>query len=319
MTDLSLVIPCFNEEEAIPFFYEETQKVIAELKRTEVIQNAEYIFIDDGSKDKTLEILKSLSQKDASVHYISFSRNFGKESAMYAGMKFSRGMFVTIMDADLQDPPNLLPKMLSAIINEGFDSVATRRSTRKGEPFLRSVFAKCFYRLMNSICRTELVSGARDYRLMTRKFVNSVLSLSEYNRFSKGLFGWVGFKTKWIDFENVERVAGSTKWSFWKLFGYAIEGILAFTEKPLVASAFVGVISTFASVAALIFIIIRRLCFGDAVQGWASTICVILFIGGLQMLFIGVLGEYLAKAYLEVKKRPMFICRESDIEKLEGE
>ncbi len=318
MTDLSLVIPCFNEEEVIPLFYEESQKVINELKTQKIIRDAEYIFVDDGSKDKTLEIVKSLSEKDSTVHYISFSRNFGKEAAMYAGLKAAKGSFVTIMDADLQDPPSLLPQMLDAIKNEGFDSVATRRSSRKGEPVLRSFFARRFYSLMNKICRTELVSGARDYRLMNRKVVNAILSMSEYNRFSKGLFGWVGFKTKWISFENVERAAGKTKWSFWKLFKYAVEGIVAFTEKPLIASAVAGVLSTFAAVAALLFIIVRRLVFGDPVQGWASTICIILFIGGLQMFFTGILGEYLAKTYLEVKKRPVFICRESDIEEIEN-
>lgn len=317
--DLSLIIPCYNEEEVIYLFYKETECIISQLKEKQYIQSYEYIFVDDGSKDKTLSLIKSLAQENKSVHYISFSRNFGKESAMYAGIKASKGKYVTIMDADLQDPPHLLPTMLNAIINEGYDSVATRRSSRKGEPFLRSFFARCFYKLMNKICKTELISGARDYRLMNRKFVNAILSMSEYNRFSKGMFGWVGFKTKWIDFENVERAAGKTKWSFWKLFKYAIEGIVTFTEKPLVISAVAGIIVTVLSLIALLFIVIRRLVYGDPVQGWASTICIILFLGGQQMLFTGILGEYLAKTYLEVKNRPIFICSDTNIETIMGE
>ena len=310
---LDIVVPCFNEEETIPLFYKEASNAIAALQKQKTIGQTQIFFIDDGSKDKTLEIIKELSQKDKNVKFISFSRNFGKEAAIYAGLKNSCACYVTIMDADLQDPPSLLPQMFAYIKSEGYDSVATRRKDRKGEPILRSLFARIFYKIMNKICKTELVSGARDYRLMNRKFVEAVLSLSEYNRFSKGMFGWVGFKTKWIDFENVERAAGKTKWSFWNLFKYAIEGIIAFTEKPLIISAVTGIFCTILSMMALIFIIIRKIFFGDPVAGWASSACIILFTSGLEMFFMGIIGEYLAKTYLEVKKRPIYISKESNI------
>jgi len=313
-SSLAIVVPCYNEEEALPLFYKEASKTIETLKKAKTISQAQIIFVDDGSKDQTLKIIKELAQKDKNVKFISFSRNFGKEAAIYAGLNNSRADYVTLMDADLQDPPSLLPEMFGYIKDQKYDSVATRRKDRKGEPILRSFFARIFYKIMNKICKTELVSGARDYRLMNRNFVDALLSLSEYNRFSKGMFGWVGFKTKWIDFENVERAAGKTKWSFWSLFKYAIEGIIAFTEKPLIISAITGVICTILSMLALIFIVVRRICFGDPVAGWASSACIILFTSGLEMFFMGIVGEYLAKTYLEVKKRPIYISKESNIE-----
>ncbi len=307
---ISVIVPCYNEEESVPLFYKEIQNTIKVLAKYKF----ELLFIDDGSKDKTLKKIVDIAEKDKAVKYISFSRNFGKESAIYAGLKNASGDFVVMMDADLQDPPRLLPDMLSAIEEEGYDSVATRRVSRKGEPPLRSLFARLFYKLMNKISKTEIISGARDYRLMTRKFVNAILELSEYNRFSKGLFGWVGFKTKWIEFENVERIAGSTKWSFCSLTKYAIDGIVAFSEKPLVFSAIIGMFVTLSSFAGLIFIIIRKIMFGDPVAGWASTICIVLFLSGIQILCIGILGEYLAKTYLEVKNRPIYICAKTNID-----
>lgn len=306
---LSIIVPCMNEEEAIPIFYKEILRVIREMKD----ETFEILFIDDGSTDKTLEIIKKLSENDKIVKYISFSRNFGKEAAMYAGLENAKGDYVAVMDVDLQDPPSLLPEMYKAVTVDGYDSVATRRITRKGEPPIRSFFARSFYKIMNKICKTDVVDGARDYRLMNRSFVNALLSLGEKGRFSKGLFGWVGFKTKWIEFENVERVAGETKWSFWKLFIYAIDGITAFSTAPLILSALVGMLFSLISFFALMFIAIRQLIFGNPVDGWASTICIILFCGGLQMFFIGVIGEYLAKLFTEVKNRPIYICRDTNL------
>lgn len=307
---LSIIVPCFNEEEALPIFYHEF-KALTEKMNEEIF---ELILIDDGSHDNTLPIMKELAGQDPRVKYISFSRNFGKEAAIFAGMENSKGDYVAIMDVDLQDPPSLLPEMYMAITKEGYDSVATRRVTRKGEPPIRSFFARKFYKIMNKISKTELVDGARDYRLMNRRFVNSILSMGEYNRFSKGLFGWVGFKNKWIEFENVERSAGETKWSFWKLLVYAIDGVVAFSTAPLVLSTVVGILFSIIAFIAILFILIRKLIFGDPVAGWASTICITLFISGLQMFFIGILGQYLAKTYLEVKKRPIYICADTNIE-----
>ena len=307
---ISIIVPCYNEEESLFYFYNEILKVINYMKN----YSFEVLCIDDGSKDNTLEILKKLSIKDKRIKYISFSRNFGKEAAMYAGLKKSSGDYVVIMDADLQDPPSLLPEMINFIKKENFDSVATRRVTRKGEPPIRSFFARLFYKIMNKISKTEIVDGARDYRLMTRQFVNSLLELSEYNRFSKGLFGWVGYKTKWFEFENVERVAGETKWSFYKLLLYSMEGIVAFSTVPLIISAIMGVLFCLISMIFIFFIVVRTLLFGDPVSGWPSTICIILLLGGIQLLSVGVLGEYLAKTYLEVKKRPIFISKESNID-----
>ena len=275
----------------------------------------EILYIDDGSKDNTLQEIHHLAEQDERVKYISFSRNFGKEAAIYAGLKNASGDLVAIMDADLQDPPALLPEMYHAIMEEGYDSVATRRVDRKGEPPVRSFFARKFYKLMNNISNTDIVDGARDYRLMNRKFVNALLELGEYNRFSKGLFGWVGFKTKWIEFENVERVAGETKWSFWKLFRYSIEGIVAFSTAPLALAAVLGVIMCILGAIAIVFIVVRQLAFGNAVAGWASLACIILFLGGVQLLCLGILGSYMSKTYLEVKNRPIYICGETNIEK----
>ncbi|MDO4921000.1 MAG: glycosyltransferase family 2 protein [Phascolarctobacterium sp.] len=307
---ISIIIPCFNEEEALPFFYNEIDRVAAELRE----EMLELIFIDDGSKDNTLEILKNLARQDNRVKYISFSRNFGKEAAIYAGLRAAKGEYAALMDADLQDPPSLLPEMYKAVTQEGYDSVATRRVTRKGEPPIRSFFARLFYRIMNRFSKTDLVDGARDYRLMNRKFIEALLSMQEYNRFSKGLFGWVGFKTKWIEFENVERIAGETKWSFIKLLIYAIEGIVAFSTAPLVFATLIGLVCCLFAFGSTAFIVMRKLLFDDPIQGWASTISISLFLGGVQLLCIGILGQYLAKTYLETKKRPIFIIGESNVE-----
>lgn len=305
---ISIIVPCYNEQEALPYFY----KAFQELTQNMVQESFELILVDDGSKDKTLAVIKKLAEADKRIAFISFSRNFGKEAAILAGLRYSKGDYVALMDADLQDPPALLPEMYQAVTQEGYDSAATRRVTRKGEPPIRSFFARRFYRLMNKISNTDLVDGARDYRLMNRKFVNALLSMQEYNRFSKGLFGWVGFKTKWIEFENVERVAGETKWSFWKLLIYAIEGIVAFSTTPLVLATVVGLVCCLFAFGGTTFIVIRKLLFGDQIQGWASTISVLLFLGGIQLLCIGILGQYLAKTYLETKNRPVYIVNESN-------
>lgn len=309
---LSVIVPCYNEEKALPMFYKEFLKV----KNLMPSETFELILIDDGSSDNTAEIMKELASHDDSVVYILLSRNFGKEATVYAGLENSHGDFVVVMDADLQDPPMLLPEMYKTVLEDGYDSVATRRVTRKGEPPIRSFFARQFYKIMNKISNTDLVDGARDYRLMNRNFVNAILSLGEYNRFSKGLFGWVGFKTKWLEYENVERIAGESKWSFWKLFVYAIDGIVAFSTVPLTISAVTGICMAFLSFLAMLFIIIRRLIFGDPVAGWASTATIIFFVSGIQMLFIGVLGQYLSKTYLEVKHRPIYICRETNTKEM---
>ena len=309
---ISIVVPCYNEEVALVFFQKEIDRVSQELMPDVTF---EILYIDDGSKDNTLQEIHHLAEQDERVKYISFSRNFGKEAAIYAGLKNASGDLVAIMDADLQDPPALLPEMYHAIMEEGYDSAATRRVDRKGEPPVRSFFARKFYRLMNKISNTDIVDGARDYRLMNRKFVNALLEMGEYNRFSKGLFGWVGFKTKWIEFENVERVAGETKWSFWKLFRYSIEGIVAFSTVPLALAAVLGVLMCILGAIAIIFIVVRQLAFGNAVAGWASLACIILFLGGVQLLCLGILGSYMSKTYLEVKNRPIYICGETNIEK----
>lgn len=309
---ISIVVPCYNEEVALVFFQKEIDRVSQELMPDVTF---EILYIDDGSKDNTLQEIHHLAEQDKRVKYISFSRNFGKEAAIYAGLKNASGDLVAIMDADLQDPPALLPEMYHAIMEEGYDSAATRRVDRKGEPPVRSFFARKFYKLMNNISNTDIVDGARDYRLMNRKFVNALLELGEYNRFSKGLFGWVGFKTKWIEFENVERVAGETKWSFWKLFRYSIEGIVAFSTAPLALAAVLGVIMCILGAIAIVFIVVRQLAFGNSVAGWASLACIILFLGGVQLLCLGILESYMSKTYLEVKNRPIYICGETNIEK----
>ncbi|CDE56411.1 MAG TPA: glycosyltransferase [Clostridiales bacterium] len=310
MEKISVVVSCYNEEKALPLFYEEMERV--RKKDFEGIVEFEYIFVNDGSKDNTLKIIKELNQKDPKVRYISFSRNFGKEAAMYAGLEAAEGDYVTLMDADLQDPPALLKQMYDAIKNEGYDSVGTRRVTRKGEPPIRSFFARMFYKIINKMSNIEMVDGARDYRLMKRQVVDSIISLKEYNRYSKGLFSFVGFDTKWIEYENVERVAGETKWSFWKLFKYALEGITAFSTTPLIFSSIVGLIFCLVAFIAIIFIIVKTLVYGDPTAGWPSMACIIVFVSGIQLFTIGIIGQYLSKTYLEVKKRPIYIIKETE-------
>lgn len=305
---ISIVVPCYNEAETVPHFYNEITKVAAEMDSVEF----EFIFVDDGSKDKTVEKLRDLAKQDNRVRYISFSRNFGKEPAMYAGLKESRGDFVAIMDADLQDPPALIPEMYNSVKNEDFDSVATRRSTRKGEPPIRSFFARIFYKIINRISDTEMVEGARDFRMMNRKMTDAVLSLEEYNRFTKGIFSWVGYKTKWLEYENIERVAGTTKFNFWKLFKYSLECIIAFSTAPLVLASFIGILFTAIAFISIIALIIRELVWEVSAAGWPSTMVVILLIGGIQIFSIGILGQYLSKTYLETKKRPIYLVRETE-------
>lgn len=304
----SCIVPCFNEEEVIPIYYKEMQKV---RKQEEGKIDFEIIFIDDGSKDKTLEVIKKLNEQDDSVHYVSFSRNFGKEAALYAGLEHAKGEYVVTMDVDLQDPPYLIPEMIRCIEEEGYDSVATRRMTRKGEPPIRSFFARRFYSLINKISDADIVDGARDFRMMKRNMVEAILSMPEYNRFTKGIFGWVGFKTKWLEFQNVERAAGETKWSFWKLFRYALEGIIAFSTVPLTIVSLIGVIVCIVAFLFLLFVVIRAAAFGDPVAGWPSLVCIVSFSSGIQLLGIGVVGMYLSKTYLETKKRPIYIKKES--------
>ena len=303
---ISTVAPCYNEEAAIPLFYQELCRVAEEMADAEF----EFLFVDDGSKDGTLEILRELNQRDARVHYVSFSRNFGKEAGIYAGLQNVSGDFVAILDADMQDPPSLLPEMYRIVSEEEYDCVGTRRVTRKGEPPVRSMFARIFYRLMNRISKTEVVDGARDFQLMSRKVVDAVLSVGEYNRFSKGIFGWVGFKKKWLEYENVERVAGETKWSFWSLFIYALDGIIAFSTAPLVISSIVGILLCVVSFVLILIVVIKTLVWGDPVAGYPSLVCIICFISGIQLLCMGILGQYLAKTYLETKKRPVYLIRE---------
>lgn len=307
--DISVVVPCYNEQGALPFYYDKMKEVMALLPEL----SFEIIIVDDGSTDGTLETAKQLAKSDDRIRYISFSRNFGKEAAMYAGFKNASGKYTAIMDADLQDPPEMLPKMYRVITEEGYDAVGTRRVTRKGEPPVRSFFARKFYKIMSRISKANMVDGARDYRLMNRKYVDALLSLGEYNRFSKGLFGWVGFKVKWLEFENVNRIAGETKWSFGQLFLYSLDGLVAFSNVPLYMASIAGIGSFIAAIAAMIFIIVRRLVFGDPVAGWASTVVIILFIGGIQLLSIGILGLYLSKLYLEAKNRPIYLLDETNI------
>lgn len=304
---LSVVVSCYNEEESIPLFYQEICRVAREMDYI----NFEFIFVNDGSSDKTLEIVKKLNKKDKRVRYVSFSRNFGKEAAMYAGLEASLGDYVTLMDADLQDPPSMLEEMYKLIVDEGYDCVGTRRVTRKGEPPIRSFFARQFYKLINKLSDIEMVDGARDYRIMTRQMINSIVKMREYNRYSKGLFSFVGYKTKWLEYENVERVAGETKWSFWKLFIYAIDGITAFSTKPLVMSAFVGFLFCIISFIMILIIIVKTLLYGDPVGGWPSMVCIIFMVSGIQLFCMGIMGQYLAKTYLETKNRPIYIVKES--------
>lgn len=308
MKKISVIVPCYNEEEALPIFYAELSKVLRGLER-----EYEFLFINDGSKDSTLSILKQLAQQDSHVYYLSFSRNFGKEAAMYAGFCNVKGDYIAVMDADMQDPPSLLPEMLEILDTGEYDSVATRRENRKGEPPIRSWFAKKFYQIINKISDADIVDGARDFRLMRREMVDAIVSMGEYNRFSKGIFGWVGFRTYWFSYENVERVSGQTKWSFWKLFKYAIDGIISFSHVPLSIASWFGIGMTGFSFLTLLIIVFRKLMFGDPVAGWASTICIIIFIGGIQMLCLGIIGQYIAKIYMETKQRPHYIVSETNL------
>lgn len=342
MKTISIVVPCYNEAAALPLFYEEALKVIDTLRKD---YKFEFILVDDGSIDDTLAVMKSLVAEDPRVFYVSFSRNFGKEAALLAGLEHASGDLIATMDADCQDPPSLLPELLKyvdpqpdqnpqpsqktsnqnpqpsqkdqnpAVTNhtpEKYDCAATRRVSRKGEPPIRSFCARIFYKLINRMSKVEMVDGARDYRLMTRQVVDAIISCQEYNRYSKGLWSFVGFKTKWVEFENVERVAGETKWSFWKLFKYAIEGIVAFSTVPLTLAAFLGVLFCFIAFIIILIVVIKTLAFGDPVSGWPSLVCLFMFMGGIQLFFLGVIGEYLAKAYLETKHRPHYITRETN-------
>ena len=311
MKKISVVVPCYNEQEALPIFYVETTKELEKIPDV----TWEFVLVDDGSKDKTLETMQKLAEKDDRVKYISFSRNFGKESAMYAGLENATGDYVVLMDADLQDPPALLGRMVKEIEENGYDCVGTRRVTRKGEPPIRSFFARMFYKLMAKISKTEIVDGARDFRMMKREMVDAVVKMCEYNRFSKGILSWVGFKTLWLEYENIERVAGQTKWNFWKLFIYSIDGIVAFSTAPLVISSVLGIAICFVAFCLMAFYVVKAIVFGDPVSGFPTLISVILMLGGLQLLCLGILGQYLAKTYLETKGRPIYIVGKTNIEK----
>ena len=308
MALFTAIVPCCNEEENIEYFYSEFMKNEPFLREKGL--EFELLFVDDGSTDQTAAAVRSLRRRDERVHLLSFSRNFGKEAAMYAGLQHAKGDYVAIMDADLQDPPSLLPEMFGYLLYEGYDQAATRRVTRTGEPKIRSFFARMFYKIINRFSDTEIVDGARDFRLMKRCVVDAILSVKEYNRFSKGIFEWVGFRTKWIEFENVERRYGETKWSFWKLFAYALDGITAFSTVPLALAAFMGILFCLVAFVMIIFVIVRKLMFGDPTSGWPSLVCIILMVGGIQLLCIGVIGQYLSKMYLEVKDRPIYILKE---------
>ena len=311
MAVISIIVPCYNEEASLPFFLPEIKKVADHMSAAYSV-NLDILFINDGSKDNTLAVLRDAAAHDSIVRYLSFSRNFGKEAAMYAGFQNCVGDYAAVMDADMQDPPSLLPQMYEILQTGEYDSVATRRVTRKGEPPIRSFFARSFYKLINKISDADIVDGARDFRLMTRQMVDAILSLCEYNRFSKGIFGWVGFRTKWLPYENIERVAGESKWSFWKLFLYSLEGITAFSTAPLAIASIMGVILCFIAFLFICVILVKTLAFGDPVGGWPSTMCVILFLGGIQLFCIGILGQYLAKTYLETKHRPIYIIQETN-------
>lgn len=316
MVDITLVVPAYNEEAVLELFYNETSKVMAK-ELSDV--SFEYLFIDDGSSDRTMKVIKSLVERDEKVKFVSFSRNFGKEAAIYAGLKYANGKNVVVMDADLQDPPALLPEMYHLIQSGEYDCVGTRRVTRAGEPPIRSFFARLFYKIMGKISKTEVVDGARDFQMMNRKVVDAILSMGEYNRFSKGIIGWVGYKKKWLEYENVERAAGETKWSFWKLFIYAIEGITAFSTAPLVLASVMGVVMCIAAFLAIIFIIVRTAIYGDPTSGWPSMVCIIMLVSGVQLLSIGVLGQYISKIYLETKRRPIFLVGETNTKRLDEE
>ena len=312
-TVVTAIVPCYNEEAALPYFLREIRKVADAMSATYDL-NFEFLFVNDGSKDSTLHILRTAAKEDSRVRYISFSRNFGKEAAIYAGLKNAAGDYVAVMDADMQDPPALLPEMYEALQSGEYDSVATRRVDRKGEPPIRSFFARCFYKIINRISDADIVDGARDFRLMKRQMVDAIVSMGEYKRFSKGIFGWVGFRTKWLPYENVERVAGETKWSFWKLFKYSLQGIVAFSTAPLAIASVVGLVSCFVAFLMIVYIIGKTLIFGDPVGGWPSLACMVMFMGGIQLFCMGILGQYLAKTYLETKRRPIYIVAETNKE-----
>jgi glucosyltransferase len=305
---ISIIVSCYNEEESIPLFYEEINKVAQKMNYADF----EFIFINDGSKDKTIDILRNYAKKDSRIRYVSFSRNFGKEAAMFAGMECARGDYITFMDADLQDPPSLLPKMYKLIKEENYDCIGTRRVSRKGEPVIRSFFARRFYRLINKISKIEMVDGARDYRFMTKQMADSIGALREYNRYSKGIFSFVGFNTKWIEYENIERVKGETKWSFWRLFIYALDGITDFSTVPLAISAFIGLLFCIISFIVILFVIGRTVINGDPVAGWPSLVCIIFMVSGIQLFCVGIIGQYLSKTYLETKRRPIYIIKETE-------
>ncbi len=315
MKHISIVVPCYNEEEALPLYYEAMLPVLDQLRAMGA--ETDFVFVDDGSGDGTLRVLRGLREKDERCGYVSFSRNFGKEAAMYAGLQHAKGDYVAVMDVDLQDPPEMLTEMLQILEgspeDDPIDCVATRRTDRKGEPPIRSFFARCFYKLINKISKTEIVDGARDYRLMTRRMVDAILSMSEYNRFSKGIFSWVGFKTHWLEYVNRERAAGETKWNFRKLLLYSIDGITAFSTAPLAIASYTGIAMCAVSFIALLVVFFRALAYGDPVAGWPSMVCIMLFLGGFQLLCIGVLGQYLAKTYLEVKNRPQYVLQEKNL------
>lgn len=304
----SIVVPCYNEEKTIPIYYGEMCSVIAQITALDF----EFWFIDDGSSDGTLGEIKKLRRNDERVHFVSFSRNFGKEAGLYAGLSHARGSYIVTMDVDMQDPPSLLPKMYEAVVNEGYDCCAAKRVDRRGEPPIRSFFARSFYRLIHKISKTDIVDGARDYRFMSRSMADSILSMAEYNRFSKGIFSWVGFKTKWLSYKNVGRIAGETKWSFWKLFLYSIEGIVAFSTAPLSIASVMGFIFCILAFIGVIFIFVRALIFGDPVAGWPSLVCIVTLLGGIQLLCMGIMGMYLSKTYLETKHRPIYIAKEEE-------
>lgn len=309
MKKISIVVPCYNEEESLPLFYKAVDKITDKMKKK---ASFEFVFVNDGSRDKTLEILRDLAKKDDRVRYISFSRNFGKEAGIYAGLENATGDYVTTMDADLQDPPELLEEMFDTLESGEYDCCATKSTSRNGYSFFRKLFTKWFYKIIGKLSKTEMIAGARDFRLMTRQMVDAIVSMKEYNRYSKGLFSFVGFRTKWIEFENQERVAGTTKWNFWKLFTYAIDGIVGFSTQPLLIAAFLGVLFCLIAFVMIVVIVVKTLAFGDPVSGWPSLACIIFLVGGVNLFCTGIIGEYLAKVYLEVKNRPIYIVAETE-------
>ena len=307
MNKISIIVPVYNEEEAIKIFYDKITEVSAKMEA-----DFEYIFVNDGSKDKTLEIAKEYAKKDLRVRFVSFSRNFGKEAAMYAGLQASTGDYVAIMDVDLQDPPDLIPEMYETLLTTDYDCVATKRKTRKGENPIISFFSRLFYKIINKMTKTEIVDGARDFRLMSRQMVDSILQVTEYNRFSKGIFSWVGFNTKWIAYDNIERSAGKTKWNFWKVFVYALDGITALSTAPLMIATLAGILFCFLAFIMIIAIIVKTCLYGDPVSGWPSMVCIVLLVGGVQLFCLGIMGQYMSKEYMEIKNRPIYIVKETE-------